>query len=109
MKDNVTRQNEWEVRQATRRQVLDKITESATWDLPESLVKRQVDNALRREVLEMQQAGFSDAQIRARKNDLMQHQMSTTRQALKEHFVLDGSPPKKKSKWPPTRWSGRSR
>jgi trigger factor len=89
MKDNVTRQNDWEVRQATRRQVLDKITESATWDLPESLVKRQVDNALRREVLEMQQAGFSDAQIRARKNDLMQHQMSSTRQALKEHFVLD--------------------
>lgn len=89
MKDSVTRQNEWEVRQATRRQVLDKITESATWDLPESLVKRQVDNALRREILEMQQAGFSDAQIRARKNDLMSQQMSNTRQALKEHFVLD--------------------
>ena len=37
----------------------------------------------------MQQAGFTDEQIRARQNELLQHQISTTRQALKEHFVLD--------------------
>ena len=82
------RQMKWEQRQSTRKQVLEKITESASWELPETLVKRQVDNALRREILEMQQAGFSSEQIAARENELLQSQVSTTRQALKEHFVL---------------------
>lgn len=83
------RQVTYDQRQATRKQVLEQITASADWDLPESLVSRQVDNALHREVLEMQQAGFTDDEIRARQNQLMQQQISMTRQALKEHFVLD--------------------
>jgi trigger factor len=89
IREVLERQVTYEQRQATRRQVLEKITASADWDLPESLVKRQVENALRREVLEMQQAGFTDEQIRARQNELLQNQISETRQALKEHFVLD--------------------
>jgi trigger factor len=89
IREVLERQVTYDQRQATRRQVLEKITASADWDLPESLVKRQVENALRREVLEMQQAGFTDEQIRARQNELLQNQISETRQALKEHFVLD--------------------
>lgn len=89
VREILERQVRYEQRQATRRQVLEKITASADWDLPESLVKRQVENALRREVLEMQQAGFTDEQIRARQNELLHQQISMTRQALKEHFVLD--------------------
>jgi trigger factor len=69
--------------------VLEKITESATWDLPEALVTKQTENALRREVLEMQQAGYTTQQILARENELRQQSISSTRQALKEHFVLD--------------------
>ena len=69
--------------------MLEKITESATWELPESLVSKQTENALRREVLEMQQAGFTSQQILARENELRQKSISSTRQALKEHFVLD--------------------
>lgn len=83
------RQVTFEQRQSTRRQVLEKITESASWDLPEELVRKQVENALRREILEMQQAGYTTQQIRARENELRQKSISTTRQALKEHFVLD--------------------
>jgi trigger factor len=89
VREILERQVTYEQRQATRRQVLEKITASADWDLPESMVKRQVENALRREILEMQQAGFTDEQIRARQNELLQQQISMTRQALKEHFVLD--------------------
>ena len=89
VREVLERQVTYEQRQATRRQVLDKMTESATWDLPESLVRRQVENALRREVLEMQQAGFTDEAIRARENELLQQQISMTRRALKEHFILD--------------------
>ena len=83
------RQITFEQRQACRRQVLEKITESATWELPESLVAKQTENAMRREILEMQQAGFTSQQILARENELRQKSISTTRQALKEHFVLD--------------------
>ena len=83
------RQVTFEQRQSARRQVLEKITESATWELPEELVKKQVENALRRELLEMQQAGFTTQEIRARENQIRQKSISTTRQALKEHFVLD--------------------
>jgi len=83
------RQVTYDQRQACRRQVLEKITESATWELPESLVSKQTENAMRREILEMQQAGFTTQQILARENELRQKSISSTRQALKEHFVLD--------------------
>ena len=89
VKNILERQLTYEQRQSTRSQVLDKITESADWDLPETLVSKQVENALRREILEMQQAGFSRQDIQARENELRQKAISTTRQALKEHFVLD--------------------
>lgn len=89
VKNILERQVTYEQRQTTRSQVLDKITESADWDLPESLVTKQVENALRREVLEMQQAGFSRQDIQARENELRQQAISSTRKALKEHFVLD--------------------
>jgi trigger factor len=83
------RQVTYQQRQSTREQVLEKITESADWELPEDLVLRQVENALRREILEMQQAGFTSPEIQARENELRQKAVSTTRRALKEHFVLD--------------------
>ncbi|QDT96904.1 trigger factor [Gimesia aquarii] len=89
VKNILERQVTYEQRQSTRSQVLGKITESADWDLPESLVSKQVENALRREILEMQQAGFSRQDIQARENEIRQQAISSTRQALKEHFVLD--------------------
>ncbi|HRA86662.1 MAG TPA: trigger factor [Planctomycetaceae bacterium] len=89
LRSSVTRQLEYQQRQETRRQVLEKITASADWDLPESLVRQQTENALRREVLEMTQAGFTHDQIMARENRIRQEALETTTQALKEHFVLD--------------------
>jgi len=85
----LNRQTQYEQRQSTRAQVLEKITESAKWELPEELVRKQVENALYREILEMQQAGFTTAEIRTRENEIRQRSITTTRQALKEHFVLD--------------------
>jgi trigger factor len=89
IREMLERQTVYEQRQSCRRQVLEQITESATWELPEDLVSRQVDNALRRETLEMQQAGFTTREILARENELRQRSLSMTRQNLKEHFVLD--------------------
>ena len=89
LKSSLERQIEFNQRQAARQQVLEKITDSATWDLPESLVEQQTENALRREMLEMSQAGFTREQISARENQIRQTAIDNTRQALKEHFVLD--------------------
>lgn len=93
LKDNIRemleRQNTFQQRQSAREQVLSKITAAADWDLPEDLVLKQTENALRREMLEMQQAGFTQQQIAARENEIRSKAVSTTRQALKEHFVLD--------------------
>ncbi|MDA0591185.1 MAG: trigger factor [Planctomycetota bacterium] len=83
------RQVTYRQRRSAREQLLEVITESASWELPEELVMKQVENALHREILEMQQAGYSDRQIQARENELRQTSVSTTRQAMKEHFVLD--------------------
>jgi trigger factor len=83
------RQVEYEQRRATRDQVLKQITASADWELPEDLVRKQVENAMRREVLELQQAGFTDAQVRERETDLRRNSITTTRRNLKQHFILD--------------------
>jgi trigger factor len=82
-------QVEYRQRQSARQQLLDQITASADWELPEELVMKQVENALHREILEMQQAGYSTREIQARENELRQRSVSVTTQAMKEHFVLD--------------------
>ncbi len=83
------RQVQYDQRQAVRKQVLEKITESASWELPEDLVLKQVENAMYREVLEMQQAGYTPQEIKVKENELRQRQVSMTRHAMKEHFILD--------------------
>jgi len=70
------RQLKFRQRQAVREQVLEQISTSAQWDLPENLVLRQVENALRREVLEMREAGYTDQQISARQAEMRQNQLS---------------------------------
>jgi len=89
VRTTLERQVKYEQRQSCRRQVLQQITESAKWELPEDLVTKQVENALNREILEMQQAGFTTREIAARENQLRQKSLTTTRQNLKEHFILD--------------------
>ena len=89
LREALERQIEYQQRQTTRQQVLEKITEAADWELPESLVKQQTENALRREMLEMSQAGFPREHIMARENEIRQNAIESTRHALKEHFVLD--------------------
>jgi trigger factor len=89
VKSILERQVTYRQRQSAREQLLEVITSSTEWDLPEELVMKQVDNAMHREILEMQQAGYTPKEIRARENDLRRRSVSVTRQAMKEHFVLD--------------------
>lgn len=89
IKQVLEHQIEYRQRQSARQQLLDQITSSADWELPEELVMKQVENALHREILEMQQAGYSTREIQARENELRQKSVSVTTQAMKEHFILD--------------------
>ena len=88
-RDILQRQVVYRQRQSARRQLLAVITESNDWELPEELVLKQVENALHREILEMKQAGYTPKEIQARENELRQNSVSMTRQAMKEHFILD--------------------
>jgi trigger factor len=87
--DSVERQLVYQQRQQTREQLLQQITATADWDIPEELLRQQTDNALRREMLEMSQAGFSREQIAARESQIRQNAVEDTRAALKQHFILD--------------------
>lgn len=82
------RRLEYQQRQSAREQVLQQIAASADWDLPRDLLQRQAKKSLARRVMEMQEAGLSEDEIRARSRMLQQDVVNSTALALKEHFVL---------------------
>ena len=82
------RRLQYEQRQSAREQVLQHITAASTWDLPRDLLVRQAKKALARKVMEMQEAGMSEDEIRGRQRLLEQDVVRSTALALKEHFVL---------------------
>ena len=86
---NLQRQLEYEQQQQIRGQITASLTESADWDLPPELLKRQSARELERSVMELRRAGFSEAEIRARENLLQQNSAASTAKSLKEHFILE--------------------
>jgi trigger factor len=79
---------EYEQRQSAREQVLAQINAASSWDLPQDLLMRQARKHLARKVMEMQEAGMSEDEIRGRQRLLQQDVLRSTELALKEHFVL---------------------
>ncbi len=86
---DLQRQLEYEQQQQIRGQITALLTESASWDLPPGLLKRQSARELERAVMELRRAGFSEAEIRARENQLRQNSGASTAKGLKEHFILE--------------------
>ncbi|MBA4066630.1 MAG: trigger factor [Isosphaera sp.] len=82
------RRLEYAQRQAARKQVLDKIAASSTWELPQDMLRKQVRQTLARKVMEMKNAGMGEEQIKGRRRLLEQDALRSTAAALKEHFVL---------------------
>ncbi len=79
---------QYQQRQSARQQVMSKITAATEWQLPEDLLRRQARKALARKVMEMRNSGISEQEILARRQLLEQDALSSTAEALKEHFVL---------------------
>ena len=86
---DLERRLQYEQRGNIRRQISAKLTESADWELPPDLLKRQSARELERAVMELRRSGFSEAEIRARENQLRQNSSAETAAALKEHFILE--------------------
>ena len=61
---------EYAQREQIREQISALLTESATWELPPDLLRRQSKRELDRAVIEMRSSGFSEPEIIARENSL---------------------------------------
>jgi trigger factor len=86
---NLERQLEYQQQRIARQQISALLTKSADWELPPGLLERQSVRELERAVMELRRSGFSEAEIRARENQLRQNSAASTATALKEHFILE--------------------
>jgi trigger factor len=86
---NLQRQLEYEQQRKARQQITAELLKKADWELPPGLLKRQSVRELERAVMELRRAGFSEAEIRVRQNELRQNSAASTARALKEHFILE--------------------
>ena len=89
IRNDLERQLGYHQAQQIRRQITSALTASAEWELPPGLLERQSARELDRTTLELRRNGFSDAEIRARENELRQNIAASTATALKEHFILE--------------------
>jgi trigger factor len=89
VKRSLERQREYQANRAVRDQITAALVQSADWDLPPDLLRRQARRELERSVLELRRSGYSEAEIRAHENELRQNSQVETARALKEHFILE--------------------
>jgi len=75
-------------RQEARRQIMERFTTAANWDLPADLLRRQARKTLQRQGMEMRANGMSDEEIEGRLRLQQQDVLQNTAASLKEHFVL---------------------
>jgi trigger factor len=89
IRKNLARQLEYQEQRNARGQITALLVKSADWELPPGLLERQSARELERAVMELRRSGFSEAEIRARENQLRQNSAASTATALKEHFILE--------------------
>jgi trigger factor len=89
VKAGLQRRIDYEQSRETRKQITSALVETAHWDLPPALLRRQAQRELERSVMELRASGFSNAEIRVYENELRQNIQFETARALKEHFILE--------------------
>lgn len=89
VRDSLARQADYRTQQELRKAVVSLLADSASFELPESLVKRQTMRELERKVLELRRSGFDEDSIRGFVNASKQNAQATTEAALREHFILE--------------------
>ena len=89
VQSELERQLAYSQNKRTREQITELLTESASWELPPELLKRQASRELERALMELRSSGFGEEDIRAHENWLRQNSQESTAKALKEHFILE--------------------
>ena len=87
--DSLKRQLEHEQHRRTRRQITERLTVAATWELPPGMLKRQSEREFRRTIMELQRSGYAQEDIIAQLNSIRHNSSVNTAQSLKEHFILE--------------------
>lgn len=89
VRDSLVSRLEYAQREKVRDQITKLLTESADWELPPDLLKRQARRELDRAAMEMRSSGFSEEEVVARLNSIRQNILEQTERLLKEHFILE--------------------
>lgn len=89
VEQEMERQLSYHQQRQVRQQITESLIESADWELPPDLLRRQSGRELERAVMELQSAGFNSEAIQAHENELRQNSAASTSRALKEHFILE--------------------
>ncbi len=89
VKESLENRLQYAQREKIRDQISASLTESASWELPPDLLRRQSHRELERNVMELRASGFSEDEIVARENGLRKNILERTERMLKEHFILE--------------------
>ncbi len=89
MRESLNDKLEYAQREKVREQITKLLTESADWDLPPDLLKRQARRELDRAAMELRSSGFSEEEVTSRLNSIRQNILERTERLLKEHFILE--------------------
>jgi len=89
IKEGLESRLEYSQREQVRDQISKTLTESASWELPQDLLRRQSHRELERATIEMRRSGFSDQEIRERENRIRSNILERTEVMLREHFILE--------------------
>jgi trigger factor len=89
VRHDLQRQLAYYQQRSVRQQITSLLTESANWELPPEMLRRQAQRELDRAVMELRSSGFTEEQIQAHANLLRQNSQASTATALKEHFILE--------------------
>ncbi len=89
IKEGLESRLEYRQREVVRDQISKTLTESASWELPPDLLRRQSHRELERATIEMRRSGFSEQEIRERENRIRSNILERTEMMLREHFILE--------------------
>ena len=89
IKEGLESRLEYRQREVVREQISKMLTESAAWELPKDLLRRQSHRELERATIEMRRSGFSEPEIRERENRIRSNILERTEVMLREHFILE--------------------
>ena len=77
------------IRRAKKQQILDYLLENTTLDLPPGVSARQIERAVARRIVELQQSGTPPSEIEARIDELRTSATEQVNRDLKLDFILD--------------------